>query len=93
MNFKKEQLIIGAIAIGAAVIYLRGVRGFAGDLTRGAISAASGAAEGAIHGASDLIGLPVPEVDKCQQAKAEGNKWDASFYCPATDFLRFVWTS
>lgn len=36
------------------------------------------------------VGVPRTEATACERAKAEGRTWDASFACPASDFLKFI---
>lgn len=89
----QTQLAIGAgvvLALGAVYVYTRGAGAVAQDVTRGAVNVAGGVVTGAIHGASDLVGVPVPERSKCDQAKAAGNSWEASLYCPAGEFVGYL---
>lgn len=48
-------------------------------------------AKGAVISIGEAIGIPATNQSKCEQAKAAGNKWDASFACSAGDFLGYVW--
>lgn len=45
------------------------------------------AAAGAIEGVGLAVGIPRTNLSECQRAKAEGRWWDASFACPAGDFI------
>lgn len=56
------------------------------------VDAAAGAATGTVLGIGDAIGVPRTNLSACEQAKAEGRTWDASFACPAGDFLSYVFT-
>jgi hypothetical protein len=38
----------------------------------------------------DVIGVPRTNETECEKAKREGRTWDASFACPASDFLSYV---
>jgi hypothetical protein len=40
--------------------------------------------------AGDALGVPRTNMTECEKAKAEGRTWDASFACPAGDFLGYV---
>ncbi|MES2251119.1 MAG: hypothetical protein V4645_27850 [Pseudomonadota bacterium] len=42
---------------------------------------------GAVEGIGLAVGIPRTDVSKCAQDKAAGRWWDASFSCPAGDFL------
>lgn len=90
-------LYVGLGAGALAVVYV-GLRKAAGDTrgvaeiiaevaARGAVSAAQGAAVGAVKGAGSLVGIPDTDATRCAAAKAAGDTWGASKYCPASDFL------
>lgn len=63
-----------------------GVGGAAVDLVDGAVT-------GVAVGIGDRIGVPRTEKTKCQAAKDAGSRWEASLYCPAGEFLGYVWDS
>lgn len=50
-------------------------------------SYANAAGVGAVEGIGLAVGIPRTDVSKCAQDKAAGRWWDASFSCPAGDFL------
>lgn len=90
-----------ALAIGAAallvlglVVYvaLKGARGAA----RSAVDLAGNTTAGVVVGIGDQVGLPDPSTpeaqDKCASALAEGRTWEASLYCPAGTFLKYLAT-
>ena len=74
----------------------------AGDAVGGAVVAAWDAAATTAQSAGDAviakpalaigdaIGVPRTNETECEKAKREGRTWDASFACPATDFLSYV---
>lgn len=95
----EDQLV--AIALGAVallvlglVVYvaLKGARGAA----RSAVDLAGNTAAGVVVGIGDQVGLPDPStaeaMDKCAAAMADGRTWDASLYCPAGTFLKYLAT-
>jgi hypothetical protein len=86
----KQKMIYGGLGVVAGLVILSRFDGFAGNFARGAVKTAAEAAGGVVHGFSDLIGLPVPSRTECDKAKAEGDKWGASFACPATEYLRYL---
>lgn len=91
-----ETGVVIALAVGAAVavfLFVRNARTVARGVVNGAASLAGDVAAGAIEGVGEQVGVPRTDVDKCAAAKAAGNSWDASFYCPAGDFLKFVFSS
>lgn len=54
------------------------------------VKAGGGVITGAVTGAGDVIGIPATNMTQCERDIAEGHTWDASFDCPASDFLRYV---
>lgn len=75
--FKKKDL--GTAAVDAAA-------GVGETIGQGAVAAGSGV----VLGIGDGIGVPRTNMTECERAKAEGRTWDASFACPAGDFLSYV---
>ncbi len=62
-----------------------------GELAGGAVvAAASGAVAGVAYGIGDAVGVPRTNKTECQKAIEEGRSWDASFACPAGDFLSYM---
>lgn len=91
---QKHLMIGGGLLLVAGLAYLwgRGAGGVAQDASRAVVNVAGGAATGVVHGVSDVIGMPVPERAACDAAKAEGRTWDASFMCPAGEFVSYVFS-
>lgn len=92
---KKQQIMqIAQIAVLAGfAIFL--VKKFSiSDVAKEAGSAAAAAADGVISGAvesvGEIAGVPRTSTTECDLAKQEGRTWDASFACPAGDFIRYV---
>lgn len=54
-------------------------------------AAIAGAAGGVILGVGDGLGLDRTNMSQCEKDKANGNTWDASFSCPAGDFISYWW--
>jgi hypothetical protein len=76
-----------AAAAGAAFwLYSRGVAGIASA----AVGAVADGAAGAVIGAGKVVGIPETEAGQCAADRAAGRTWDASFSCPAGDFLAHV---
>lgn len=55
-----------------------------------AVDALGGVVTGAVVGTGALFGVPETSMNECDRARAEGRTWDASFACPAGDFLKYV---
>lgn len=60
--------------------------GVVGGVAKGVI----GLGEGAVLGAGDILGVTRTEMTQCEADLAAGRKWDASFSCPASTFLKHV---
>lgn len=58
-----------------------------------AAGAVGDAASGAVLGIGDAIGVPRTDEQECAAALREGRMWDASFACPASDFIAGAWRS
>lgn len=56
-----------------------------------AVTAAADVAAGTVVGVGEVFGIPATNMTECERAKAEGRTWDASFACPAGDFISFWW--
>lgn len=67
------------------------VQEVAATVTEAAAGAVGSVASGAVLGVGDAVGLPRTDQTECQKALAEGRMWDASFACPAKDFLAATW--
>lgn len=65
--------------------------GLGSALGGGAVDLAGGVVEGVGYGVGDAVGVPRTDIDECAKARADGRLWDASFSCPAGDFLGEIW--
>lgn len=91
-----DQIKIGAVVLGLlAILYLvkkKGAAADAGAAVGGAVvEAAGGVVAGGALTIGDWLKLPRTEMSACEAAKARGDTWEASFACPAGDFLSYVW--
>lgn len=79
---------LGAVALAGVALWFaaRGVKGVASDLVAGTGEAAAGA----VVGIGQIVGIPATNETDCQKAMREGRTWDASFACPASEFLAYV---
>lgn len=97
----KRALLYGAAAItgiGVVVFMARKVQlptigGIAGNLARGAVDAANGAFVGGVKGLGSVVGIPDTNMTQCQRDLAAGRSWEASFSCPAADYIGSIFNS
>ena len=81
---------LAAIGIGAILIVPK-LAGYAAQQSASAaVNAASGAVTGTITTIGQQVGIPQTNMTQCQLDTMAGRTWDASFSCPAADFLRYV---
>lgn len=98
MNLEKHLPLIGGLVIGLAALYLvNRIRAAASDpagtaqgITTGIIDGIGGAGAGVVVGIGETVGIPKTNLTQCQQDMASGRTWDASFSCPAGDFIKYV---
>lgn len=57
-----------------------------------AVDLVDGVISGTVTGVGGAVGIPQTNLTECQRAQAEGRTWDASFSCPAKDFLSYLWS-
>jgi hypothetical protein len=91
---KVSSLYIGAgVAVLAAVAYVasKGAGNVGAQLGSAAVDMVDGAIAGTVETIGEKVGVPKTNMTKCEQAKAEGRTWDASFDCPASDFIKYLW--
>lgn len=85
--------MIAGGAILAAVFYIKtmGAKKVGTDVASGAVDLVTGVVEGGVVSIGEAVGIPQTNQTECDKARAEGRTWDASFACPAGDFLGYVW--
>ncbi|AMP00153.1 hypothetical protein CAter10_2507 [Collimonas arenae] len=88
-GINKAYLLIAA----AAVAYLLLKKNAIASVAAGAVNAAGQVATGTVLGVGDALGVPRTNQTQCQQDIAAGKTWDASFSCPAGDFLSYLTSS
>jgi len=97
MTIDPKTLIVVAVLLGAAgVLYVAQKKSGAAAAAGVAVGEAAGeaivgAGTGLVYGVGDAIGVPRTNETECERAKREGRSWDASFACPAGDFLSYLW--
>lgn len=85
--------LIAAGAVGAALLWAasKGAKDTGQAIGGAAVDLANGVLSGAVVGIGQTVGIQPTNQTECERAKAEGRTWDASFSCPAGDFLTYLW--
>jgi hypothetical protein len=85
-------IVAGGVVV-AALVYasMRGFGQVGRDIGGAAIDMVDGVVAGAVETIGERIGIPQTNLSKCEVAKAGGRTWDASFDCPAADFIGYLW--
>lgn len=81
----------GAVLAALAYVAMRGTKDTGQAIGGAVVDLADGVIGGAVTGAGQIVGIPATNPTECERAKAEGRTWDASFACPASDFLSYWW--
>lgn len=81
----------GAVALALLWAASKGARDTGQAIGSGAVNLVDGVLTGAVVGLGETVGVPATNMTECQRAMAEGRTWDASFACPAKDFLTYLW--
>lgn len=87
MNKTVVTVALILAGVGAVWLWRRGLGGAAEDVAAGAVAVAGGAAVGVVKGTGEVVGVPDTDMALCKQALEAGDYWNASFYCPAKDFI------
>lgn len=84
-------LIAGGVAVAALLwINTKGAKNTGQALGTGAVNMVDGILTGGVTGIGEVFNVPPTNLTECERAKLEGRTWDASFACPAKDFLKYV---
>ncbi len=81
--------LVGGVAVLGLLLWVivKGPRGVAKGTAKATVDLVGGLVEGTVKGIGENIGVPDTSKTKCAAALAEGRYWDASFDCPAGDFI------
>lgn len=80
-----------AMILARKVDLLPPVATMAQGVAAGAVDAVDGVLSGTVIGLGTLVGIPATNKTQCQKDIANGDMWEASFSCPAKDFLSAAW--
>lgn len=91
---ENKFLLIGVAVAALALLVIVKKKGAAAAVGQNVGTAAAELAGGVVAGAAETIGdglgVPRTNLTACEQAKADGRTLDASFACPAGDFLSYI---
>lgn len=92
MNINKinPTVLLYGVAAGAALWFLMRPKDVAQSVARAGVGVVTGAASGVVVGIGEALGIPETNRTQCQIDKANGDKWAASFSCPAGDYLKYI---
>lgn len=91
MRVPTVYLIAGGAVLAALVwAATRGAKQTGQDIGGAVVDLADGVVSGGVVAIGERVGIPATNMTECERAKAEGRTWDASFACPATDFIKYV---
>lgn len=84
-----------ALAALVAVVYVwrRGFAGAAKDTSKAAVNVLGGAIAGTVEGVGEAVGIPATDDDQCTKDLAAGDTLAASFSCPASRFIKSVFSN
>lgn len=94
MKINDNLLIYGALAgLGLVLATYVGTHAKQAGQAVGsaAVDLANGVITGSVISIGEAVNVPPTSQTACEKAKADGNTWDASFACPAGDFLSYWW--
>lgn len=85
--------IASAAGVALYIIKKGSISAAVQGVTAGAVgaagSAATGAASGVVLGIGDVLGIPRTDETACERAQRLGNRFDASKYCTAGQYLKW----
>lgn len=85
--------LVAGGAVAAALLWAasRGAKETGQTIGATTVHLVDGVLSGGVIEGAKLFGLPATNMTECEKAKAEGRTLDASFKCPAKDFLSYLW--
>lgn len=93
MVLKTPYMIAAAAGLGFLLwLSMKGTNNAGQAIGSAVVDFTDGVLGGAVTSAGQMAGIPATSMTECEKAKAEGRTWDASFACPAKDFLSYLWS-
>jgi hypothetical protein len=90
----RTSYIIAGGVVAAAVAYFmwKGPKSVGYEIGSGAVDFVDGVVTGTVETIGEAVGIPKTNKTQCEIDKANGDTWNASFSCPASDFLSYLWS-
>lgn len=92
MDLTKVELVGLGVAALALVLIIKNGNAVGQSIGSGAVDLVDGTITGAVVSTGEIFGIPATSANQCQADMAAGNKWAASFSCPAKTFIKFLFT-
>lgn len=89
MKAETVLILAGVGAAAVAVWWLANPQRMQ-DAAAGSVALAGAVGSGVVLGVGDAVGIPRTDQTECDKAIAEGRRWDASFACPASTFIKSI---
>lgn len=83
--------VVMALVLARKMDIIPGMNEVAYGAGSAAVQAVDSVLQGSVESAGLLVGIPKTNKTQCQKDVEAGRMWDASFSCPAKDFLGAVW--
>lgn len=88
---KINYTLIAAAAVAAALVYkFKDMRSIGASVGGAAFDVVDGVVEGSVVSIGQTVGIPPTDANRCASAMAQGKTWQASFDCPAKDFISYL---
>lgn len=88
-----DKLMVAGAAVAAMFLIWtikNGAANTGAAIGGAAVDMANGIVSGAVVGVGQVVGVPPTSQTQCQQDMAAGKTWDASFSCPASEFIKYA---
>ncbi|SHL44792.1 hypothetical protein SAMN05216428_102436 [Nitrosospira sp. Nsp11] len=83
--------LVLAVVLARKFDVIPGLSDIAYSAGNAAVDTVDAVVSGVVVGAGKVAGIPATNKTQCQHDLARGDMWEASFSCPAKDFLSAAW--
>lgn len=93
MKPTRENMIAAGVLAGVGLyIYAKGASAVGQQLGGAAVGVVDGLIAGTVKGTGSVLGIPDTDQQLCEIACANGQTWEASKFCTAPRFIKYVAT-